>query len=270
MGRTLPAPIRDPVETLGSGVSGDFTSFLWGRLCEVLYGDQELFTMSSRRTSKSVRQNKKRGSKRQLAAVPRVSFIPAQRSILTYAAELALAEGTAGLGNFWFYRLNSVYDPDASGTGSVAIGYNTWATLFLSYKVHRCTFRLQGTVTGLSAGTFGTVILAPVPNQMVLPSNKQTWKVIPRAVVHTLTDTSVGGRNMVDFSRTYSLADVANVTKSQYANDMDFSGAVGSNPARQIYMAVTIDSTGSTSAPGLHANVQISYEVEWFNPVPMQ
>ncbi len=189
---------------------------------------------------------------------------------MTFSTTLALAESAAQAGNYWFYRLNSVYDPDASGVGAVAIGYNTWVTLYLNYKVVRVTARAQGVVTGLSAGSFGNVCFAPVPNQMVIPANKQTWKVIPRSTMKTVTNEAVGGHNMFLFERTYDLASLANVTRAQYADDMDFSGAVGSNPARQIYLVVTVDSTGSTTAATLTANIQLSYEVEWFNPVPIQ
>ena len=202
--------------------------------------------------------------------VPRQSVIPASKTVLTFSTTLALAESAAQAGNYWFYRLNSVYDPDASGVGAVAIGYNTWATLYLNYKVNRVTLRAQGVVTGLSSGSFGNIVFAPVPNQMVIPANKQTWRVIPRSRLLTVTSEAVGGRNMFTLSSSYDLATVANVTRAQYSSDMDFSGAVGSNPSRQIYLVVTVDSTGSTSAATLVANIQLSYEVEWFNPTPIQ
>lgn len=214
--------------------------------------------------------NKKSSKKEQLVKVPRQSVIPGQRAVLTFSTTLALAESAAQAGNYWFYRMNSVYDPDASGVGAVAIGYNTWAALFLNYKVRKVTLRAQGVVTGLSTGSFGNVVFAPVPNQMVIPANKQTWKVIPRSVLKTVTQATDGGRNMFMVERSYELHQLAGVTREQYRDDMDFSGAVGSNPARQIYLVVTIDSTGSTTAATLTSNVQLSYEVEWFNPTPMQ
>lgn len=219
---------------------------------------------------KKHQQHKKSSTRLTRSLLPRTTTIPGRKAVMTFSTTLALTESAAQAGNYWFYRLNSVYDPDASGVGAVAIGYNTWVTLFLNYKVTRVTVRAQGVVTGLSTGSFGNVILAPVPNQMVIPANKQTWKVIPRSTLRTVSDVSVGGRNLFTISRSFDLASLANVTKAQYADDMDFSGAIGSNPARQIYLVVTVDSTGSTTAATLTANIQITYEVEWFNPVPIQ
>lgn len=214
---------------------------------------------------------RRKKGKQQSNPVPLASFVPsAKRITMSFSTSLAIAESAAGAGNFWFYRLNSVYDPDASGVGSVAIGYNTWSTLFLSYKVRRVTVRLQGNIQGMSAGGVGNVIMAPVPYQMVVPSNKQTWRVIPRSILKTMSDYSVGGKNTFMMMATFDLWKIAGVTKAQYNTDMDFSGNVGSNPARQIYVVVTVDSVGSNTACTLVTNVQISYEVEWFNPTPMQ
>lgn len=215
------------------------------------------------------RQRRTRG--RALGQVPRVSFVPsAKRITMTFSTTLTLAESAAGVGNYWFYRLNSVYDPDASGVGAVAVGYNTWAALFLNYKVSRVTARIDGIVYGLLTGGVGVVTVSPVPAQMVIPANKQTWRTIPGSVMRTVNDESLGGHNHFQVTRTYDLAHVAGVTNSQYKNDMDFSGSVGSNPARQLYLVVTVDSVGPSSACTLVANVALSYMVEWFNPTPMQ
>lgn len=203
--------------------------------------------------------------------LPLVTTTPSSRSILmTFAASGGIAESAAGSGVTYFMRLNSVYDPDATGVGTSAVGYSTWSALYLSYKVRRATVRIQGTVTGLSAGSFANVVLAPVPFQAVVPANKQTWKMIPGAKMKSLTNNSVGGTNMFSITATFDMAKVARVTKQQFASDMDWSGQVGSNPLRQVYALIAFDAVGSSSVLTANYNTQVTYEVEWFNPVPMQ
>jgi hypothetical protein len=90
---------------------------------------------------------------------------------------------------------------------------------------------------------------------------------VPRSSVSPVAN---GGRNIIDHTANYDNAWIAEVTKQQYDVDMDFSGQVGSNPARQNYIMIAVDSVLSTSAATLAYNIQITYEVEWFNPVPMQ
>lgn len=188
---------------------------------------------------------------------------------MSYAVGGAGSESAAGTGVAVFYRLNSVYDPDATGVGSTCGGYNTWSSLFLNYKVSRATLRVQGSVNCASGG-YCQVIIAPVPSQAVVPASPNYWRLIPGARIYTVMPQVNGGHNTFDHVQTYDIAKVARVTKQQYSNDMDFSGAVGSNPARQIYVMVAVQSVNSGTVGTIVNNVQLTYEVEWFNPVPMQ
>lgn len=198
------------------------------------------------------------------------TYVPAAKRIhMTYSTATAIAEGGAGGGVSYFYRLNSVYDPDASGVGTTATGYSTWAALFLNYKVRRVTVRVQGT-PNTANNSYVMAIMAPVPSQAVIPTNPLLWVSIPKAVIQSATPNANGGKSLVTYIRTFDIASVAGVTKAQYQNDMDFSGTVGSNPARQVYFFVGMRSIGSGTPATFNYTVQISYEVEWFNPTPIQ
>lgn len=218
------------------------------------------------------RSNKRGKKQSQTAVMPRVSKIPANMHVtLTYFTSTQLGETVVGAGANYFYRLNSVFDPDASGVGSVAIGYNTYAALFLNYKVHRVTVRFDGFIGGgTGVSSYGNVTMAPVPGQAVVPTNRNTWKVIPGNVTASVTGAQNGGKNHFSFVRSYDLAKVLQVSKAQYRNEMDFSGAIGSNPARQAYLMVAIDGAGSSSVVQMTYNLSLTYDVEWFNPTPLQ
>lgn len=220
--------------------------------------------------NRSAKKAKKSGGWRSNKLLPAVSTTPPSRRILmTYSTSISLTESAAGNGATYFYRLNSVYDPDSSGVGASAIGYSTWSALYLNYKVSRVTARIQGTAVCASGG-FVNVIMAPVPFQAVVPANKQTWKLIPGSMFRATPPNANGGPTIVNMSRSYDLARVARVSKRQYDVDMDWSGQVGSNPARQTYLLIAIDSVGSGTVGSFSYNIQLTYQVEWFNPVPMQ
>lgn len=193
------------------------------------------------------------------------------RQLMTYSAVATFGEAAAGTGGTYFYRLNSVYDPDASGVGAAALGYATWAGMFLNYKVHTATVRLQGTVSaGTGTSMLNGIVMAPVPYQAVVPTNKLTWRTLPGAKFKAVAPLTFGGPSIVNFTSTYDLAKITRCTKDQYQTDMDFSGAVGSNPTRQIYLLVGVDSIGSSTAVNITYSIQITYLVEWFNPIPVQ
>lgn len=224
--------------------------------------------MSGKRNAN--RNGKKGKGSPKLSHLPRVTQMPSsKRIVMSYALSGAGTEAAAGTGLSAFYRLNSVYDPDATGVGQSCGGYNTWSSLFLNYKVHRVTVRVQGTVNTAS-GSFGQVIVAPVASQAVVPSNPNYWRLIPYARVYTVAPNANGGRSTFLHTQTYDNAKIARVTKQQYDNDMDFSGAIGSNPARQIYLMIGMQSVSSGTPGTLVNSIQLTYEVEWFNPVPMQ
>lgn len=221
--------------------------------------------------STMMKQQKSRRRSARQKPVPMVTFVPSNRKItMTFAQAHSITESAAASGVAYFYRLNSPYDPDASGVGAVATGYNTWAGLFLNYKVNRVTVRVQGLASGISAIGFLNVTIAPVPGQAVVPANKNTWKSIPGAVATPLALGSSGGKNVFSVTRTYDIAKYLGVSRRQYDSDMDFSGAVGSNPSRQLYLMVAADSVFSATVGTLAYQIQISMEVEWFNPTPLQ
>lgn len=188
---------------------------------------------------------------------------------MTFSTGLILAEAAAGSGISYFYRLNSVYDPDSSGVGTVAGGYSTWSSLFLNYKVRRVTARIHGTCTN-STGCFTSVVIAPVASQAVVPSNPHYWRTIPMMRQYDVVHAGDGGKNTFNHTAAYDNATVARVTPQQYDVDMDFSGQVGSNPARMNYLMLGVQGIGSGTVSTLRCVIQITYEVEWFNPVPMQ
>lgn len=189
---------------------------------------------------------------------------------MSFGTSVAVAESAAGLGGTYAFRLNSPYDPDSSGVGSSAVGYSTWSALFLNYKVRRVTARVQASVKGMAAGSMATVTVVPVAGQAVLPGNKETWKMARMAQFQNIVNANEGGKNIATFTMDLDNAKIACVTKQQYDTDMDFSGQVGSNPARQNYLIACISSSGSATTATMLLTIQLTYLVEWFNPVVMQ
>lgn len=217
------------------------------------------------------RKGKKGGRKsKQIQNLPLVATPPpGSRAILSYYTKGTLTEGAAGVGGSYFFRLNSVYDPDASGVGTSAIPYATWAALYLNYKVRRVTVRVMASFAG-SAGSLGRLTIAPVAYQPVVPANAATWVMLPFASSRMMAVATEGGKNVAEITRTYDMPRIAKITRAQFSNELDWSGQVGSNPARQIYLLLGLESVNSSTVGSAKYSIYITYEVEWFNPVPMQ
>jgi hypothetical protein len=218
------------------------------------------------------KNNNRKGNRKpkRSALLPMVTTPPRTKNILmTYSINGSLLESAAGVGASYFWRLNSVFDPDQSGVGTTATGYSTWSALFLNYKVMRTTVRIRTGISGATGG-MAQVTFAPVPRQAVVPASPTLWRSIKGGVSTLLTPIAVVGRNLYVHQQTYDLARVACVTKSQYANDMDFSGAVGSNPAREMFFMLGVQGVGGSAAANCLYSIDITYCCEWFNNTPMQ
>lgn len=228
------------------------------------------FNMPAKQASANQRNSARRRRAKRLRPVPHLSVVPSAKNIImTFTSAFTVNEAAAGTGGVWFLRLNSVYDPDATGVGASAIGYSTWSGLFINYKVKRVTARVSGNYSGNNGG-MGRLTLVPVPFQSVLPANAGTWPLLRQARSVVVGDQANGGKTVANFNVTYDLADIAGITKQQYAVDMDWSGQTGSNPARQLYLGLCLQSIGSAVVGRAFFTVMLSFDVEWFNPTPMQ
>lgn len=221
-------------------------------------------------TNKSARRPAQKARRSVPRHLPLVAQQPsAKRTLVTYAQAATLTEGAAGIGAVVFYRLNSVYDPDLTGVGTAALGLGYWANFFQNYRVTKATVRFQGTPTSMSTGGLATFIMGAVP-QSTMPASKAAWRATPTAKMGVAVNAGNGGKNVVTMTSTYDMAKVLRVRPAEYRSDMDFTGGTASNPARAVNLFLSLDSAGSAIAASGAYNIQITYEVEWFNPLPVQ
>lgn len=212
---------------------------------------------------------RRRGGKKP-AHLPLVAAPPASRRVLsTYCTAVSMVESAVSVGTTYFFRLNSIYDPDSSGVGSSTLGYSYWLNFYQNYKVLRVTARIQSQTYGMSTGGIGTVVMAPIANQAAVAANPYAWRAIPFAKMQTQTNSNTGAPSTRSMVSTYDLAKVCHVTKQQYNVDMDYAGTASTNPSKQVFLLVALHSVGSTTPVTATVSVQLTYEVEWFNPIPL-
>lgn len=223
--------------------------------------------------SKQQRKGGKKQGKRPVANTP--SMLVTRRAVLTWAGRVNLTEGGALAGVNNFYRINGAYDPDASGVGNATPGLSSMYNLFRSMRVHRMSIHFDGTVFNTGAGFHWAPVLSFVPTsfQPVLPSNPDYWPVQRMAHPLKLTDAVnyAGGQIGYSFtgSATYVPHVVANITKAQYEDEADFASPANSTPTRQLYVALAL-SSNATSACSISGLVRISYDLEFYDPWPLQ
>lgn len=216
-------------------------------------------------------QRKGRKPGRRMVVQPPLSFkpMPNMKVNLVFKQEKVITESAAGLGAFNFYRVNGAFDPDQAALGPSALGFNQYAALFLSYRVHSCRIHVEGVINFASASNagFAVVTLTPNPRQTTLPSDAALWGSEPGAIYKSITPQSAGGANLFVLDKTYRPWEILKITRAQYMNETDYSSLVTTTPVKEVYCALTVNGVLAAGVTTLSSIVTISYEVEFFEPV---
>jgi len=182
---------------------------------------------------------------------------------LTYCETIGIANGT-GAPSIYAYRLNSIYDPNYTGTGHQPLGHDEWAQLYTKYEVLsskiKTRFYWSQSLTGGGAGqahhvgiTFDTE-----PAIQSVPTTRQE-KLKSHAKL-LLGD----------------LSQVVNCSESFNAKAWDSDPAVNipvdmsANATVPAYANVWIQSVdGNSSEFGVYIDVRIEYKVRLCEPIEL-
>lgn len=223
---------------------------------------------------KSTRKNRSKNQNglMKFAALPPLAG--RHRCTLVFCAQHNATESAAGAGVYNFYRLNGPYDPDTAVLSASTPGLANLAGLYRSMKVVSVAVSAHCNLTCQDRATF-ILSLVPTAFQPVLPSNQQYWSVqrLAKSTFFQCRGLSQSGTSQNSYEGTvtqrFRLNQVANLTPAQYMDEADYGSLTNSNPTRQLYVAVAV----TTNAPvqafcGFH--VKIAYDIEFYDPYPLQ
>lgn len=178
-----------------------------------------------------------------------------------YFEYITLTEAVSGVGAYYSFRLNDLFDPNFTGTGAQPVAFDQLCQLYSRFRV------LQVAVDVELANAANTVVIGVVfpSSASTLPGGCQAWPLQPYAATKVMS-VATGGSNMFVSKRTYKIWNVLGITKSQYMNDLDFTCTGTNSPLRAAYLHVGSFTRGG--AIGIAAGmVRFSYLVECSQPV---
>jgi len=192
-----------------------------------------------------------------LANVSRLNPI-AQRYIckMKYADTFQLT--TVG-GGVYRFNLNSIFDPNRSGTGHQPYGRDTLASIYNRYRV----FRVSYAVSFYNSSTSAKVAVCPANIEMgasttseIMENPQSKWAIqLP------------GGQQKI-IKGSISLPSLAGRTKAQYMSDDRYQAEMTANPAELLILNVfggTITDAGTT----IDCAINLTYHVECFDRISL-
>lgn len=162
------------------------------------------------------------------------TLITSKRTVVfPYPQNSGLGEAAPLAGFAWTYRLNSLFDPDFTGTGVQPMGFDQFSALYGRYAVTRAKFDVTFANTTSLPIRVGYVI-SP---QSTLPSNSAVWSMLPFSRSKTLG--AVGsGKDVIQLNGSTSFYNEFGLTKRQFQDEADFSASTSASPARILYLHV--------------------------------
>jgi hypothetical protein len=193
----------------------------------------------------------------------RWTFLEPHKYVTFHYAEVFTNSVLTVTGSQQIMNLNSLFDPNRTGTGHQPYGFDQIAALYNRYRVLSTRWRVT---FGSQSGTYQLVVV-PV-NGLVNTSitdltSYQTVCELPLSVVKTQGG---GGGPTIIVERSMHLRALTGVTQTEYLADDRFESVVTSSPAEllTLYIGFYNPSASTISIP---YTVEVWYTTDMHDPI---
>lgn len=200
----------------------------------------------------------------------------------------------------YLFSVNSAFDPDLTGTGSQPRGFDQWAAKYSRYQVKGLAYKILlrpssdsavstsavSMLLGITAGPegFSSQNFANITDYMEYPKSQyHKWRTTARNVTVESENAAYNSkpRYFTGYISCKSLTsyygrkgiNTADAAGALATWPTDFSAAVNSDPGAELELCLwgaALPQNGSASLPALphvHADVSLTYYVEFYNPI---
>lgn len=189
-------------------------------------------------------------------------------TVVTYSDKFQLT-CTAGALQSYTFRLNSLFDPNLTGTGSqpryfdTLCGGNDTSAPYRAYVVKAAKMKLLAWPTSPdSTGVTSAIGLTICPSATTGPTTVE--ELMMRSDTNYRTVSYYGGsRAITSVYRSADIADVLGVKDIEDANGTE--ALFNANPTNQAYGIVSVAPLNGSTAAVIQCNVEISFYVKFYS-----
>lgn len=217
-----------------------------------------------RRTRRRFAQSKTEAlATRQKVSVPRGIFGFPDEFITTirYVDVYTLTSASNGIAK-QYMRMNSLFDPDQTGTGHQPYYFDQFAALYNRYTVLGSKLTAEFSLLPSAIATAqpsGPAVIGVIGDDSASTSTTVSTLLESNSCKHTLLGSQHGGPNIKTLTLTYSPSRELGLSP-----DDDTVGAlVTTNPSNQWYGLVWMAETGLSTATSASVKVQMEYCVKF-------
>lgn len=185
-----------------------------------------------------------------------------QRMIAKHKYATSVQASTAG-GSVatYLFNLNSMWDPDRTGTGHQPYGRDTYVTLYNRYRVIGCSYRIA--VVPQDPSLISQVAVVPSNSASIVYTDVATAREQPRCKYIIQQPNSP--QKFV--SGYVSIPSLMGRTKVQYMTDDNYQAQTGTSPSELALLNILAGSFTDAPLPETFwFNVELEFTCEWFDP----
>jgi len=162
----------------------------------------------------------------------------------------------------YVYNLNSIYDPNLTGTGHQPLGRDQWASFYNRYRVIKVNCLVRALCTGATERYFGVV----ANNDTTAFTVFDTACESPHAKFWPLVQAAP-----ISYSMNLNLPSINGRTYAEYVADDRYASTFGASPAETIALHVFYANSDGTSVAvgGITFDITFTYDLELFDPVQL-
>jgi len=175
----------------------------------------------------------------------RTGFGNRQTVKMIYSEKFNLGGALLGAANVYQFRLNSIFDPNFTGTGHQPTTHDQLAVIFEEYTVTDVRYKLSA--VNSSTAVAGLVAVQTADNfgvftdiTTLIEQGQCEWKQL--GVLN-------GANTIVTFNGQVDLARVMGTTRSKYADDANYTAVFGNSPTDIAYLNVYLSEASTGTAP---------------------
>lgn len=197
------------------------------------------------------------------AALP--SFAAGQRQAITLPMTIRIQKnaGVGGVAN-QIIRMNSLFDPDFSGTGLQPTGFDQWAAFYTTYTIFAMDYHIIAQATSSSSATGPGIITVGSSNSSTVAT--VTADAISRADKVVGYSATGGGPASITIKGSYYLPKLFGARYK--VGETTFSSGVGNNPAQLAFLIIQVLGANDADDPApVDLTIKLLYKGYMSQPV---
>lgn len=161
------------------------------------------------------------------------------------------------------FRLNSLFDPDFTGTGSQPIGFDQWSAFYNRYRVHNTKFKVMAIST---ATTLGFIMGCNVRRESAVSP------IYIDNIGEPFNQWTMGGSAQagpVKIEGSNSIKEVYGIDNRTFM-DEDYSASISGSPSRVNYLHVWANTWDVASAAlVIQVFIELTFETDFYERVDL-